>query len=195
MEHPAAFKVSAILLAAGLSSRMGRGRDKLLLPYRGQTLLQRAVALMAGLPLSERVLVTTPARLERIALPPEVRVIVNDRPQAGQSESLRLGLLAATGEGYLFLAADQPRLTPASLLPLLELAANNPDKIIFPAANGKPTTPTFFPARFRAELLAQTGDAGGRAVRAAHPQDCVALQAQSPGDFMDVDCDEDYRAL
>ncbi len=186
-------KISAILMAAGLSRRMGS--DKLLLSYRGKTLLQRAVDLLDGLRVFEKILVTTPARLTTLALSPGILTVMNERPEAGQSESLRLGVTAATGETYLFLAADQPRLTPQTLRPLLDKAGDRPDKIINPTIGGNPSTPALFPARFRAELLALAGDAGGRSIRAAHPESCLALEAESPEDFMDIDDLEDYRSL
>jgi len=187
-------KMSAILLASGLSRRMGE-QDKLLLEYKGKTLLSHAVELLDALPCREKFLVTIERRLYGIALPRTVSAIINTTPQVGQSESLRLGLKAATGQWYLFLNADQPRLAFAGLKPMFELARANPEKIIYPAINGSPTTPVLFPAAFRAALLEQTGDAGGRAVRAAHPQSCLAFEPNNPQDFADIDCLEDYMAL
>ena len=138
---------------------------------------------------------TTPERLGKITLPQGVRLVLNDRPEEGQSKSLRLGLAAAWGESYLFLNADQPRLTPASLTPLFELAEENPRSIIYPTANGNPCAPALFPARFRAQLLATTGDVGGRAVRIANPDSCLTFAAQNPDDFADIDSPQDYRRI
>ena len=186
--------ISAVLLASGLSRRMG-GQDKLLLKYKGKTLIERAVELLDSLPCREKIFVTTAQRISGMAVPQTVSAVINHNPQIGQSESLRLGLGAATGQWYLFLNADQPRLTLAGLKPIFELAGRNTDKIIYPQINGNPCTPVLFPARFRAELLEQTGDFGGRAVRMAHPQFCLAFEAKNPQDFMDIDCLEDYLAL
>ena len=165
-------RVSGILLAAGLSRRMG-GRDKLLLDYKGVTLLRRASELLCGLPLYERIIVITGARLDSFDLPPGIRAVINPRPESGQSGSIRLGVEAASGDRYLFLSADQPRLTAAGILPLLEKAAE--DKIIFPLVNGRPSAPAVFPARYRAELLGLTGDCGGRTLRDAYPEACLAV--------------------
>jgi len=188
-----AARVSAILLAAGLSRRM-EGRDKLRLVYGGMTLLERAVRLLDSLPFYEKILVTAPARFCGIALPPSVRTVMNPFPEDGQSGSVRLGVSAASGKWYLFLMADQPRLSAENLLPLLALAREN-DKIIFPTVNGRPCSPTLFPARFRAELLSLTGDTGGRTVREAHPEACLGLEVKYPNDFRDIDSESDYTAL
>ena len=187
-------KISGILLASGLSRRMN-GQDKLLLEYRGKTLLEHALALLDSLPCHEKIFVTTAQKISGIAVPPAINTIINHNAHAGQSESLRLGVKPATGEGYLFLNADQPLLTASMLEPMLSLAKENPDKIIYPEINGRPCTPVLFPARFRDALLKQTGDAGGRAVRLSNPQACLAFEVENPQDFMDIDNMEDYLRL
>jgi molybdenum cofactor cytidylyltransferase len=197
MEIP---KISVILLAAGLSQRMGQ--DKLLLDYRGKTLLQRAVDLMDCLPVFDKILVTTSARLSKLALPPginnpshTIQVLVNTNPEAGQSGSLRLGVSAAAGDAYLFMAADQPKLTPNALRVLLNLAKQNPGKIIYPQIGKNPCMPALFPACFREELLRLTGDTGGRVLRQAHPEACLSFEPENPQEYMDIDSEEDYKLL
>ena len=190
-------KVSAIILAAGFSRRFsGRmGQDKLLLDYRGKTLLQCAVDLCNGLPVFEKILVTTSVRLEKLSLPPGVLTVVNEKPDLGMSESLRLGVFAAAGDAYLFMAADQPKLSSKALLTMINKAMRNPDKIIHPLIEGKPCMPALFPSCFREELLNLTGDIGGRAVRIAHPEACLAFDAGNPEEYMDIDSEEDYTSL
>ena len=185
-------KISAILLAAGQSTRMG-GFDKLLLDYKGKKLLQHAVELLDTLPCQEKILVTTPEKLIAVNLPETILTVINPNPQNGQSESVRLGIGAATGGSYLFLNADQPKLTRKGLLELFKLAEENPDKIIYPSVNGNPSTPVMFPARFRNDLLALRGDTGGRALREAFSFDCISFKAENPDDFADIDFIEDYK--
>ena len=187
-------RVSAILLAAGASRRMP-GRDKLLLPYKGKSLLQRAVELLDSMMFYEKILVTTTARLNQIDLPPKIRALTNSRPESGQSESLRRGLEIASGEWFLFLAADQPLLTQADLQPMFELAEKNPDRIIFPSVNGNPCSPALFPTRYREDLLSLTGDTGGRAVRNAHSDKCLSFDVKNPANFLDIDDEDDYQFL
>jgi molybdenum cofactor cytidylyltransferase len=186
-------KISAILLSAGLSRRMGE--DKLLLEYDGMSLLERAIALLAELPVSERIVVTTKERREKVNLPSGVRVVLNDNPQIGQSESIRLGVSRARGAHFMFLVADQPKLSVSALEPILSAAQENPDKIVFPLVCGKPSSPAIFPARFKAELLALSGDMGGREVRLAFPDLCFGVEVQNPCDFVDIDDLEDYKRL
>ncbi len=158
-------KISAIMLAAGLSRRMGR--DKLLLPLGGETILSRAVNLLLGLPVYERILVTSAERLKTLELPGEIVPVINPSPERGQSESVKLGVAAATGDMYMFLAADQPGLTPAGLQFLLDAAEASPDKIIFPAVRGGP-------------------------VMEKYPDEVLLPEAANPDAFADIDTENDY---
>jgi len=189
-----AFRVSAILLAAGLSRRMGG--DKLCLSYQGETLISRAVNLLSKLPVFEKILVATPERLETLIMPPDIRAVVNPTPDMGISGSLRLGLEPATGDWYFFMTADQPCLTVEDLAPLLESTASGKNNaIIYPVVNGNPCSPSLFSSCYREELLTLSGDSGGRVVRDMHPRACTGFTPKHPKNFLDVDNAEDYVNL
>ena len=186
-------KISAILLAAGLSQRMGC--DKLLLEYHGKTLLQRSIELLSSLPVFEHIIIMSDTRNEIITLPSGIRSLINHIPENGISGSIRVGIEAATGTHYFFLTADQPLLTVADLIPLLESSEADPDKIVFPVIDSKPCSPTIFPGHFRTELLDLSGDTGGRAVRDANTGAWHTVEPERPFNFVDIDSAEDYQAL
>ena len=184
-------KISVILLAAGLSRRMGR--DKLMLELNGKTILQHSVDLLLELPVYERILVTTEPRLHNLKIPADVKVILNNQPERGQSESIRIGTNAAKGTHLLFLPADQPKLTPDDIEPLLDAAASEPGKIVYPIVNNQPCSPTIFPAIFREELIGLSSDSGGSVIRNANKNACVGIVAENPLNFTDIDTMEDFE--
>ena len=186
-------KISVILLAAGLSRRMGE--DKLLLMHNGQSLLRLALKLLSELAAFERFAVTTETRRDSVEILENIRFILNNNPQIGQSESIRLGISEATGSHFIFLVADQPRLTAPALKPIFTAVRENPDKIVFPLLRGKPSSPAVFPSRFKPELLALSGDMGGREVRRAFPDWCYGVDIENPDDFVDIDNTSDYGRL
>jgi len=171
------------------------GCDKLLLEYSGKTLLQLSIELLSSLPVFERILVTSDTRSKSITMLSGIRLLVNHTPENGISGSISTGVKAATGTHYFFLTADQPLLTVADLIPLLESSEANPDKIIFPVIDHKPCSPTIFPGRFKTELLGLSGDTGGRAVRDANSDVWHKVKPERPENFFDIDSAGDYRAL
>ena len=196
------YKISAILLASGLSRRMG-DVEKLLLPINGKPMLQYAVDLMTELSFEqdlsasdsiivEKILVTSYNCLEHIKVPELIKSLINENSEIGQSESIKIGLREATGDAYLFLVADQPMLTPDDIKPLIITSQKNITKIIYPIIDSKPSSPTIFPPSFKNELLALTGDKGGREIRDCYINRCVPVNVSSPENFREINNMADY---
>lgn len=116
-------------------------------------------------------------------------VLENPEYPAGQSTSMHVGLRAAPAacSGYLFLLGDQPAITPAFIDDLIARHARAPGKILVPTAGGRGASPVLFPAALRAELLAVTGDQGGRPLLAAHPELICPVAVEDPGMLRDLD--------
>src|SRR5215469_8621721 len=99
--------ISAILLAAGSSLRMG-SVNKLLLPWQGSTIVATTTArLLAAAP--EEVIVVTghqAARIEAALDSLPVRFIHNPSFATGITSSIQKGAGIAKGEGYMICLAD-----------------------------------------------------------------------------------------
>ena len=196
-------KISAVLLAAGLSQRMNR--DKLLLEYNGKSLLRTAMDLLSGLPVYERIIVTSDDRAKYIlneGIPADIRLLVNNNPERGLNGSIIAGVKTATGTHYLFLPADQPKLTLNDLTQILKAADLNRDKIIYPLIDSKPCSPTIFPERFKEDLLklpddplSSNADSGARIIRDSNKMNCMEVLPECPENFTDIDIEEDYNEL
>ncbi|GAF38291.1 hypothetical protein FC83_GL001758 [Agrilactobacillus composti DSM 18527 = JCM 14202] len=184
-------KISAIVLASGLSQRMGSA-NKLFMTYRGETFLDKTLRLVTQLPVYERLLVIGPADLKQAHVPQGYKLLVNHNPELGQSHSVVLGTQMATGDAYIYLAIDQPDLRVSDVHPLLLLAKS--DKIVYPTILTQPSNPMVFGSHFRDELLQLTGDSGGRQIRTQHPEACISVPV-TPGPFEDVDTLGQYKNL
>ena len=109
---------SAIVLAGGQSSRLGR--DKASIVVAGATLLQHVLNRVSGLA-SEVIVVTRPGQeLPSIASPP--RSVEDSLPGKGPLAGLYTGLTAATSFPAIAVAGDMPLLQPPLLQELLDLA-------------------------------------------------------------------------
>ncbi|RLA99736.1 MAG: molybdenum cofactor cytidylyltransferase, partial [Deltaproteobacteria bacterium] len=114
--------VSALLLAAGESQRMGRLKQ--LLPLGGSTLIEVVLENLLRSRLQE-VIVVLGFGAEEIRPRVEakgVRVAVNPRYKEGMASSLRVGLdaLDPRAEGILVALADQPFIPPEVIDRLIE---------------------------------------------------------------------------
>ena len=93
-------RVGAIVLAAGLSRRMGPGVQKLLLPFAGSTVLGHVVAQVSAAPVERVVVVVgTDPRVAAAAAPqplsaPPVSLVTNPNRDGDMLDSARCGLRA-----------------------------------------------------------------------------------------------------
>jgi molybdenum cofactor cytidylyltransferase len=188
---------TAVLLAAGLSSRMG-GPNKLLLDIHGTPLVRRvAEALIpvcdAGPPVA--VLGRDAALVEAALRGLGFRVTRID-PTLGQARSMRAGLAAAPAADELLIAlADQPLLTPAALTALLSAHRGDPARITIPMNGATRGNPIVLPRALRAEIARGGPNLGCRSFTERHPHLVHAFATDDPAFFTDIDTPADYAAL
>ena len=187
--------IAALVLAAGLSRRMGR--PKLLLHLGGQPVIRRTVAPLVG-QFADVVVVTGPSATdihEALAGLP-ARFAVNPRPEDGQGISMASGVAALdpATRAVLIVLGDQPVLPPAVIPALLAAFERTGKAIVAPVYRGFQGTPVLFAAEVFPELRALTGDRGARSVVMAHPERVERVEFDLP-EPADVDTPEDYARL
>jgi molybdenum cofactor cytidylyltransferase len=187
--------IAALVLAAGLSRRMGKA--KLLLPLEGKPLVRWSVEGLA--PHVDQVIVVVPPEdgaLREALAGLDIRFVTNPQPDAGQGASIAVGVRALPPEADAVVIAlgDQPRLPDGLLATLLDAFGRGGRPIAAPVYKGTQGTPVVFGASVFDELRALDGDAGARAVVRRDPARVtrVALDVDMPPD---VDTPEDYARL
>jgi len=186
--------INAIIMASGFSRRMGR--NKLLLMYRGKPMIDHVIDHVTGSGLKSVFLVSgSEDVLERGRLK-HINTIFNGNADAGQSESVKAGILGSPeSEGYMFFSGDQPLLDEDTIRLLVNRFEENPGSIIVPVYKGRNGSPVIFPRRFRAELLSLAGDTGGREVVKAHPGSVLKVEVSDGSMLLDIDTEEEYMNL
>lgn len=195
--------VSALILAAGASRRMGQGRDKLLEDVEGQPLLARTLA-QAQASGADAVYVTLPSdkpdRAQIVDHSEGVSVLVPNAAE-GMSASIRAGIAALPDhtDAVLLILADMPEVTGADMAKLI--AAFDPtearDIIRATTQNGTPGHPVIFGRRFFEPLARLTGDRGAREVMMAAQDYIVDVPTTGAAALTDLDTPEawaDWRA-
>ena len=140
-------KVSAILLAAGRSERMGA--PKPLLPLQGRPAVVRCLESLRDSGIAEIVLVVNPEGGDIVIAAKDIpaRVAVNELPGSDMAASVRAGLAVVDRDatGVLICLCDHPLVRPETIEAMVSLHARHPDAIIIPAYRGRKGHPTLFP--------------------------------------------------
>ena len=196
-------RITAILLAAGLSKRLGR--NKLLLPLGDETVLRKTAKAVLESAASEVILVTghEETAVKQAVEGLDVRLAHNPRYAEGQSTSMIAGIEAAREEAcaYLFVLGDQPLLTPEIVNELIALyETSRPGALVAaPVFEGRRGNPTLFSATLKDELLRTSGDAGGRGIirrlETESPEQIVFHRLPNDDIFLDIDTEEDYERM
>ena len=124
MAEPTNQGVAGFILAGGKSARMGR--DKALLPWQGQTLLERALGATRVVGSVTRI-VGSKAKFE-----PYGSVVEDIFPERGPLGGIHAALRDSDRELNLVLAVDLPFVTPELLVYLIQRAQGSPCLAIVP---------------------------------------------------------------
>jgi molybdenum cofactor cytidylyltransferase len=201
MEISFPYAIDGIVLAAGLSKRMGV--QKLSMMLGGKPLLEWAVRAALESSLNHVVLVTSPelhgmGRICRALRGSEkLRTVVNKNPESGMSSSMLTGLdhVDPASAGVMILLGDQPAVTASLIDELIGTFHRNPDRIVYPTIMGRRTTPAVIPCRFFNELRAVTGDVGARGVIECHGDLTLAVEMGNRYDDRDMDTPDDMAHM
>lgn len=189
-------RVAAIVFAAGAGTRM-QGRVKQLLPWRGKTLVENAIAIAAQSQAHET-LVILGAHAEEIRAVVRnsgARIVLNREWEGGHSTSIRAGLnaLSPSIDAAVFINADQPLLTSQVVNAIVQRYRENDAPIIVPYYAGKRGSPVLFNRKYFSELARLQGEQGGRELLAKYPSERVEFVDAIYG--IDVDTFEEYSKL
>ncbi|WP_165044844.1 selenium-dependent molybdenum cofactor biosynthesis protein YqeB [Adlercreutzia sp. ZJ138] len=188
--------IYGVLLAAGLSTRMGE--DKMLLPIDGQCMV--SCSLQKACAVCDRVVVVVRPQLAgMLELPDGVVELVNQYPEQGQGASIahairHIQTTCSECESALFFLGDMPRIDIEVAREVCRRAVGHPEAIVIARKDGRICHPSAFGAAFFDELSQLEGDTGGRQIIQEHP-DAVEYFEVPQVESVDVDTCCDYMAM
>ena len=194
--------LGCVVLAAGNAARFGR--NKLSENFRGKPLIRWALEAVPEDRLGPNY-AEVPAPVCVVTQYPDVRMLAaafgfggvfNMEPELGISHSVVLGTQALMHRcgGLMFLVADQPLLRRESCAALADRFLADLSRIVVPAAGERQGNPCIFPAALYPELLALTGDRGGKQIIHRHPELVVEVPVPEE-ELSDVDTLADLKSL
>jgi len=179
----AAPDVTAVILAAGESTRMGA--EKLTMPVRGIPMIERVIAACENLP---ALIVASPQLLPFLNAGESVEIIVNDDPALGMAHSLALAhRWVAPGRALLVLLADKPLVHAGLLAAVLERAGAERADVCFPVRGGLGGHPVFFGTAARAKIPALPDGDSLQVLRDDPTLRRITLESRDEGAYVDVD--------
>ena len=188
-------RISAILLGAGESKRMGT--NKLFLPWGRKTIFEQCLGTLLRSKVKEVIVVINERIVGKVngLKDRKVKVVTNPSYKRGMSTSIRIGIkvMDPKSRGILIALGDQPFLKARTIDALLKAFSHWKGGIIVPSFRGKRGHPVIFHRRYEKKLLKLIGDMGGRSILEDHPEGVKAVRVKSEGVVKDIDTWEDYH--
>lgn len=189
--------ISAILLAAGESRRMGRLKQ--LLPFGPKTVIETCLDALLASRVSE-IIVVLGHRHQEIQSHIEhlpVKVVINEHYAQGMSSSVICGVraISSSARAALIAVVDQPLVTPDIINRLIEAYRNSEKKIVIPAYRGRGGHPIIIDIAFRQNILAIDPERGLRQIVYSHPQDVLRVDVETDAVIQNMNTWADYQRL
>jgi molybdenum cofactor cytidylyltransferase len=189
-------EIAGIVLAAGLSSRMGQSKP--LMPWiNHKTVIEHILAQVAQVHLAQITVVTgycaeqVAARAAAMGSP----VIYNpDYAHGEMLSSLKVGLLAQpnTVSAALVILGDQPRIEIPIVQQILDAYALDQGEIVAPVYRGERGHPILITRRFWDEIIALPSGGAPRDVIRQHRDVTHLIDVETDSVLSDIDTPEDY---
>ena len=191
--------ITGVVLAAGTSSRMGV-TNKLLLKYKGHTIIEEVLHQLSNSKIDD-ILIVTGFESERIEetlrnhMTGRARFIFNSNYRLGRAESVRCAVEQIDGkaDAALFMVADKPGVSSDLIDRAIDRFRRDRPAILFvetPAGRGHPI---IFSKKVYGDLLQLQGDHAGDRLIAKYRDEIVKLEDDA--EQIDVDSEADYQRL
>jgi len=189
-------RVTAVILAAGSSRRMGQ--TKQLLPWGDTTVLGQVIRQAQATAVTHILVVSghEAAAVAAIAQAEGVDTVHNpDYAEGEMLSSLQTAVRALPDSvgAVLVMLADQPLVTPEVIGQILDAYERQPYGLVAPTYEEQRGNPVLIDRRYFADLLALPAGAAPRHLLRQHPDDVLLLPVNSPGVLIDLDDPQAYE--
>jgi molybdenum cofactor cytidylyltransferase len=189
--------ISAVVLAAGLSKRMGAFKP--LLPLDGKALLVHVIETLQAVDEIRTILVVTgheERRLKAALQSAPVSFVHNAAYASGEMlSSVQAGLraLPADVEAVVLALGDQPAVQPETVRRLVRTWLEQKPALVLPVFHGRRGHPLLLCMSLRAEILALPKNATLKTAVHRHLGEAVQIAVDDAAVTADVDTPEDYQ--
>jgi molybdenum cofactor cytidylyltransferase len=181
--------ISAVILAAGKSVRMGQ--QKMLMPWGNTTVLGKVIETLQASGVEDIVLVTNSKIAPRVTSY-KLQVTFNDGGE--MLESIQLGLQAQkpSAEAALICLGDQPQVEEESVRKVCEGFRQNQSRIVVPSYQMRRGHPWLIARELWDEILNLRAPQSMRDFLNKHKDIIFYVECDSPKILQDIDTPADY---
>ena len=191
-------RIGAVVLAAGASSRFGA--PKQLLPFRGETLVRRAVRAATDGGCTPVIVVVAESGPAIRAELREIAALAIDNPdwQRGLGTSVRRGTQFAIEsapdvDALVLMVCDQPLIESSAIAALVAEYERSGKPIVASSYAATLGVPALFDRSCFGALLALPDESGAKALIAARPDDVAHVPFEAGA--VDIDTPSDFQRL
>jgi molybdenum cofactor cytidylyltransferase len=186
--------ISAIILAAGESKRMGQ--PKMLLPWGKSTILQTVISTLQAAGLNDILVVTGGAHHQvDMLIGKSVQTVYNENYAQGEMlSSLQAGLAVKKDEAgaALICLGDQPQVRARSVQYILRSYKESHAPIVVPSYQRRRGHPWMVARELWDDILKMRAPKTPRDFLNSHKKDILYLELDTPTILQDLDTQEDY---
>ena len=199
--------ISAILLAAGESSRM-KGKNKLTIDIDGVPLIKYAVKNILGSGVDEVIIVLGHEKsiIENIIKKnKKIKFIYNESYKNGMASSIKKGLssISKNAEAFFICLGDMPDVNQNIYNKLMKarynynkkLAPEKKKEIIIPTFEEKDGNPILFSRFMKEKIMNISGDVGAKEILDTNKNKILYVPFKNSGITLDFDTEEDFIPL
>ncbi len=187
--------ISGILLAAGLSTRMGE--PKQLLPFGESTIVETVVDSMLGAKFEEIIVVVghRSDEIQKQLGTRTIKTVFNPEYRDGMLTSAQAGVQALEGsDAFALMLVDQPFITSALIDQVVDAYLRTRKGIAVPSYHYKRGHPVIFDYKYARDILALTPESGGvRTLFKKYSHDIHYVMVDTDSVLRDIDNPEDYK--
>lgn len=198
MTYTGSTAISGILLAAGLSTRMGT--PKQLLPFGESTIVETVADSMLGAKFHEVIVVLghCASRIQEQLSARPVHTVFNPDYADGMLTSAQAGIKALKSSGaFALMLVDQPFITTPLIDRVIDAYTETDKGIAVPSYKYRRGHPAIFHRRYATDILDLAAESGGvRTLFKTYAADIHYVPMETDRVLRDIDDPEDYeRAL
>lgn len=192
--------VTAIVLAAGSSQRMGN-INKLLLPHKGKTIIEITIENILAAEI-DKVIVVTGFEAEKVRSAIQhllMEIIYNDDYAKGMTTSIQRGIEHAKESGYMICLGDMFTITPDEYALLKKTFEDNfrsnAKYIYLPRYKNEKGNPVIFSPYYKDDILEHKEMEGCKAIVQRNKGNIFWVDMPTAHVLQDMDYYEDYKKM